>query len=552
MRKSLLATAATAAVLTAGGVAVAQIATGVSDPQPRVGSPANVLAAGFSWDAIAEGSDALENPTGIYTKYGYLNDHASQASGLDTKTEPDQNTYLVTDNPGGPTKGYDYGSHFVIQGHEVFAGNHAYMTRVNLDVDDPAHRITLLNAPGADDNSTLTSMDGSTYDPFNGQLLFTAEAGNKGGVVSTPLVWSSTSTPAVKHLDGSFGQAGYEGIHPDSKGNIYIVEDTGGGTVTDGATATKVKQPNSFIFRFKPKTKDDVEHGKLQALQVLIDDDPITFHDGAKDPAGPRTDALGNEIKELHSGDSLDARWVTVHNTTTDGTAAFDANAAAKAKGATPLKRPENGVFVPGSDFSSYLFAETGDTNKDAGNYPGAAERGAWGSLVRIDMPFAGSNNAEVTTIEVGDATHNSFDNVSFLDADTALVTEDRGDTLHQQLNALDSLWSFDLTDSLADINGSAKRLIAQGRDPLATADAANHEGTPPVTDQNDGDNEVTGIHVSDGSTSADDILGAADPADLKGVRIFVTQQHGENVTYEINPAGRHKGRHKKRRHGGW
>ena len=546
----MLATAAVAAVLTAGGVAVAQIATGVSNPQPRSGSPANVLAAGYKAVPVAVGKDALENPIGIFKTYGFLDDHATQASGLDTKTEPDQNTYLVTDdNPGGPTEDYDYGRHFLIQGHEVFAGSHAYFTRVNLDVRDPDHRITLLNTPAVNGDTSLTSIDGSTYDPFNGQLLFTAEAGNKGGVVSTPLAWSSTSIPALKHLDGSFGQAGYEGIHPDSKGTIYIVEDTGGATVTDGATATKVKQPNSFVYRFKPAAKDDLEHGRLQALQVLVDDDPITFHDGAKDPAGPRNDALGDQIKALHSGDSLDARWITLHNTATDGTTAFDANALAKAKGATPLKRPENGSFVPGTGFRSFVFVETGDTNKDAGNYPGAAERGAWGAILRIDMPFAGSNNAEIATIARGDQTHNSFDNTSFLDECTLLVSEDRGDSLHQQLNVLDSLWSFDLTDSIDDINGSAKRLVAQGRDTEATKDAANHEATPPVTDQNDGDNEVTGNFVSDGSTSIDDLLGTNDPGSLKGVRIFFTQQHGENITYEINPRQKSP---KKRRHGGW
>ena len=279
---------------------------------------------------------------------------------------------------------------------------------------------------------------------------------------------------------------------------------------------------------------------------MLVDDDPITFHDGAKDPTGPRNDALGDPIKALHSGDSLDARWITLHNTATDGTAAFDANALAKAKGATPLKRPENGSFVPGTDFRSFVFVETGDTNKDAGNYAGAAERGAWGAILRVDMPFAGSNNGALRTIALGDQTHNSFDNTTFLDAETLLVGEDRGDGLHQQLNALDSLWSYDITESLSDINGSAKRLVAEGRDPEATKDAANHEATPPVTDQNDGDNEVTGNFVSDGATSVAGLLGAADPGSQKGVRIFFTQQHGQNVTYEINP------RSSKRRHGGW
>src|SRR5262249_35462547 len=157
-----------------------------------------------------------------------------------------------------------------------------------------------------------------------------------------------------------------------------------GGNVTDGATATKVKQPNSFIYRFKPTKKTDLTQGKLQALQVTVDGTPVTFHAGA----GARDDALGTPIERPHSGDSFAAHWVTVHDTAVDGTATFDANAAAKTKGATPLKRPENGKFVPGTDFKSYVFTETGDTDASAtgANYPGAASRASWGALDRIDL----------------------------------------------------------------------------------------------------------------------------------------------------------------------
>jgi hypothetical protein len=54
----------------------------------------------------------------------------------------------------------------------------------------------------------------------------------------------------------------------------------------------------------------------------------------------------------LHSyGHSLNTRWVTIHNTAVDGTVPFNANTLAKAKDGTPFKRPENGLFVPGSGF---------------------------------------------------------------------------------------------------------------------------------------------------------------------------------------------------------
>ena len=44
---------------------------------------------------LAEGTDLLENPSGVITKYGLLSDG--------TLTEPDENTYVVfPHNPGGP------------------------------------------------------------------------------------------------------------------------------------------------------------------------------------------------------------------------------------------------------------------------------------------------------------------------------------------------------------------------------------------------------------------------------------------------------------------
>ena len=68
---------------------------------------------------------------------------------------------------------------FTNAGAGVGHTNAAYLTRINLDLPlyDP-HRITLLSPPVDAENSGLGSIDGSTYDPFSGQLLFTGEAGD--------------------------------------------------------------------------------------------------------------------------------------------------------------------------------------------------------------------------------------------------------------------------------------------------------------------------------------------------------------------------------------
>jgi hypothetical protein len=77
-------------------------------------------------------------------------------------------------------------------------------------------------------------------------------------------------------------------------------------------------------------------------------------------------------------------------------------------------------------------------------------------------------------------------------------------------------------------------RLIAQGRDDSATIDSALGSIAGNGF-QNDGDNEITGIHISDGDPTVDGILGAKQPRPFRaGWRVFYTQQHGDNITYEI------------------
>jgi len=75
-------------------------------------------------------------------------------------------------------------------------------------------------------------------------------------------------------------------------------------------------------------------------------------------------------------------------------------------------------------------------------------------------------------------------------------------------------------------------RFLAQGRDASATIDASSSALG------NDGDNEITGIHNSNGDPSVNGLLGAG-PAQLftSGWRLFYTRQHGDNVTFEILPS---------------
>src|SRR5947208_11817835 len=242
-----------------------KIVSGVPEANPEEITD-NVFSPEFTPALVAQGIELLENPSGIITQYGILNDG--------TNTEPDQNTYLILDhNPGGPTPGYDYGRHFLFQGHEN-SSDLAYITRINLDVASPDHRITLLTPVDATGFTNFNSIDGSTWDPFTGTLLFTQEAGTTGGVIEMGADFDPNTGggAGLQTLYGSLGRGGDEGIHPDDSGNIWIVEDVGGTLVLNNA-----KNPSSFVYRFVPLNQNDLTQGKLQALQVSINGVPVVF-----------------------------------------------------------------------------------------------------------------------------------------------------------------------------------------------------------------------------------------------------------------------------------
>jgi hypothetical protein len=520
MRRGALLLAVCALGAAAAPAAAAIPPPGVPNANHRVGHPANKVAPGFTLVKVVQGSDRLENPSGLITKLGFLNDGATQPV-EPTKTEPDQNTYLVFKNGlPGPTHGYHYGTHFLFQAHEG-GSDIGYVTRVNLDVTDPAHRITLLTPVGGDGLTHLNALDGTTWDPFSHTLLATQENGSDGGAIELTVGWP----PKRTSLDGILGRGSYEGIHPDGHGNLVIAEDEGGTEVSvdpsDPSAPEVAKQPNSFMYRFVPKDPSDLSKGgKLQALQVKINGHVVRFH-----AANPSGDVFSQDRLKLHTlGTSWPAKWITVHNTATNGTASFDANALAKAAGATPFERPENFQFRPGSGFHTFVFTATGDTNADSGSVPALARRGAWGTLFTVNI--ANGTSGHISTLALGDAVHASFDNLAFIDHNTLLAAEDRGDGLHDQLNRLDSTWAYDMTDPANPV-----RFLALGRDTESEADAALLDaGTADF--QNDGDNEVTGVHVSSGSPFVAGMQGRAGA--FSDPRWFFTQQHGKNIIWEI------------------
>lgn len=501
-------TAIVGAVLALGsGSATAESSTWVGGdvpaPNARVGVQNNVLAPGLRTTPVAWGALGLTNAdtaTGI-THYGYDTANGgplTQDQKEAFKTEPDKNVYLTF-----------AGHHYLYQGHE--GGPRGYVTRIDLDQADPAKRVTLMSDSDTS-GGTLPTFDGITWNPFTRQLMLTAEAkAPHGGVWALSL--DDSGNPVTGKAVGlpALGSGGYEGIQNDSAGNVWLVEDIGGASVSGG------KKPNSFVYRFVPTDKADLTAGgTLQALQVQRHDgSPITAAQLAADPAS-------SDIAALHDPRrSFATKWVDVHS----GTAAFDATASAAAADATPFKRPENGVFRPGTGFGEFYFTETGDTSTSS-TLPGAN-----GGVFRIAQSSPSADTGRVSIVAVGDKAHSGLDNIAFAGRDDLLVVEDAGDGMHQQRNALDSGYRIDLRRAAQGDKKGARmtRWLAEGRDASALYDATTSPG------YNDGDNEITGIHVSDGDPGVGGLLGAKLPHPFDGTwRVFWTQQHGDNVTWEV------------------
>jgi len=506
------------------GVAKANVEAG---NQPS----ATLIDRDFVTELVAAGTDRLENPSGVITNFGVL------SSGVNT--EPDENTYLKLEKPL-VCNGVDYGRNFLFQGHENGA-NLAYVTRINLDrTRDDARRITLLTPVGADGLTHLNAIDGSTFNPFTNTLLFTEEtSANVNGVINgtgSVLQISMDCQSTLSRLDPFLGRGGFEGIHPDEQGNVYVIEDAGGLRPGGAATAPETgrtvplhaaAQPNTFVYRYVPNNPARLEDGgKMQALQVSIDGQPVKF--GGVGPDAARADIIALAQKKLHTpGTTWPVKWVTIHESNKGDTQPFTATQAAKDAGATPFKRPENMAWLPESHLRTFFFSATGDTDAPTAQEPELAARGSWGSLFRVDLNHAEAGNGgaqgkpggegTISIFVLGDAAHASFDNIAFANEHQLLAAEDRGDTLHQQLNALDSVWAFDVDKRQA--LASAIRFIALGRDALAAP--ANAE-----------DNEPTGLFVSNGSPRKEELLGTR--KSLDDARAFFTMQHGQNQLFEI------------------
>jgi len=248
----------------------------------------------------------------------------------------------------------------------------------------------------------------------------------------------------------------------------------------------------------------------MQALQVTIDHEPSssTLRSGRRyllaenscssTLLAPRTRGSGSRSSTRLS----------------DGTDSFDANAAAKSRAPSPSSARKTASSQPWIDnYRTVLASVRPETPTPLpAATPTSAARGSWGSIFRVDLNES-RNRGKISIFFLGDADHASFDNLTFGDLNTLLATEDRGDSLHIQLNTLDSVWAFSVREGQ-----SPKRLIALGRDATSLAGGE--------------DNEPTGLHVSNGVPLTFTQPGSL--LNLLGRARIRNRQHGDNITFEI------------------
>ena len=433
----MLPAAAAAAALAAVGLADSGGSSFTSVPAQIKAAgyaPTNVLSPELRQTMVAQGSMRLDGAQDPFGWYGYINTApspdnpalpqmvpATAVSPTEAqKTEPDKNTYLVLPGQTGADPGYDYGTHFLFQGHEVGASingvRQSLITRINLDAD-VAHRVTLLatkdstGAPIQGDRRLDVGSVGEAASLHDGEQRSTDVRCDSGVSVDRH---GRVGCARPRRLRG----------HPERLGRQHL-DRRGRRRTEQGARRLRSSRTASSTGTCR-SSPGDLQNGKLQVLQVWRDGHPVTFESQAALKAP-------DQVALRTYGTSFKTKWVTIHDTAVDGNAPFAANPLAKTAQGTPFKRPENGQFRPGSKFTQFFFDETGDTNatspENGDPTTGAGGAGGWTSIFKLVQKDPSADAGTLSLFYKGNESVAGLDNVTFLSHD--LVDVRRGRRRH-------------------------------------------------------------------------------------------------------------------------
>ena len=446
-----------------------------------------------------------------------------------SKSEPDKNTYLVLHRPGRPRPELRLRPALHLPGPR--ARHRATSRAINLDADD-AHRITLWATEDSQRRIRCRPSTARRGTRGRSASSFTAENGANGGV------WQSTLDfpPLVEEISGILGRGGYEGIQNDSDGNLWIAEDVSG---AKGAVNNHARQPNSFIFRFLPNDKHDLtKGGKLQALQVCrLNVDalrPDRLSRQRRRRRHPVAEPEGPPHLRQPVQDELDHR--PRHRRRRNRRPSTPTRSPRRIT-RRRSSGPRTAQFRPGKQFKEFFFDATGDT--DAATQAGSAVRrlrrrlqaDAIEPVRRQRRPHAllprrhrphGPRQRRV--LGQGPRRRSSRTAATVCTPRTMPSTPPGSSTCGP-------------TTRTRTTSPSASSRSAATRPPRSTP--RSRRARRATVSRTRATTRSPGIHVSDGDPGIHGILGDREPHPFHGGwRIFYTQQHGDNFTWEILPAG--------------
>ena len=319
-RQAAVAAAAGCMLVSAAVAEGVPMLSGSDAVQPKVAGNAVpvTLMRGLEKVPVAQGSDRMDGGTAANPFYGYDGDGPMVPAPGDLPTphaiwsrrpRPSRTrtrTWCCMDRTA-PTHAYNYGTHFVFQGHE--GGSPGFLTP-----DQPRRRRGApRHADGDARTRTATRCPTTTARPgirSHSRLLLTTED-NSGPASTRPRAttrpgWPTRRRVRPRRLRG----------RPDRPGRA-----TSGWSRTPAARpAPPTRMPSSRTASStgSPRaTRTTSAGGKLEALQVisLRSGNPIVFHDGQADH-----DIASPDRRDLHTyGKQFQTRWVTVHDNATDG-----------------------------------------------------------------------------------------------------------------------------------------------------------------------------------------------------------------------------------------
>ena len=525
---------AIAAALAAGALAPAAATasppvswTNVPSANPKTAgaSPANVLSPELTETAVAWGSLALDGGTSAVPYYGYDGFTAppvlTQTSNEAHKTEPDKNTYLRPATASrAPTRTTTTAR---TSSTRATRAARPATSRASTSTPIGAHRVTLLRPDARRRPARHRRLDLGPVHPapavHRGEQQRAATSGRR-----------TLGYPVDGHRHLGLARPRRLRGHPERHRRQRLDRR---GRRRSAGNAEHARQAAQLLrLPLRPRRQERPDQGR-QAAGAAGHLEPQRHPDRVPRRAGRRRHHEPGHARSAHAtGSEFKTRWVTIHDTDTDGTTPFDANALAKAAKATPFKRPENGVFRAGRPASSeFFFTETGDTNsrtEAGGAYGGFGSLQSSPRRIRRRRHRAPSRASGRATSSTPASTTSP--------SSTADRRRGRRGRAATACTASATRWtprtSLDVDGGLRE---PAPARAVPRRGPRRVGDVRRRAWPATAT------TATTRSPASTSPTATRRSRGCSAPRCptpfSNGWRMFWTQQHGDNNTYEVSPA---------------